>query len=142
MNELIHVLNKRRKIATYIVVVFAIIAVVVSYSFEIAAPTYFDGKYNMDIANGLIVYKIIELIILYYVLFHRHIVFLKENTYSEKQFAKLKKHTKLLYFLIPQGNIIFGIIAFKLSGNLIYFITFSFIALATLFLVKPNTLDV
>jgi len=142
MDELVQTLNKRRKIATYVVVAFAIVAIVVSYSFEIAAPTYFDGKYNMQIANGLIVYKVIELLILYYILFHRHVVFLKDNTYNDKQFSKIKKHTKLLYFLIPQGNTIFGIIAFKLSDNIIYFINFSFIALITLFLIKPESLDI
>lgn len=141
MDELVQTLNKRRKIATYVIVIFSIIAIVVSYSFEITAPTYFDGKYNMQIANGLIAYKVIELLILYYILFHRHIVFIKEKTYNDKQFAKIKKHTKLLYFLIPQGNTIFGIIAFKLSGNIIYFITFSFIALMTLFLIKPKSLN-
>ncbi len=141
MDELVSSLEKRKKLAIYIVVLFAFIAIVVSYNFKISSPTYFDGKYNIYFANGLIFYKLIELSILYYFLFYKYLNKVRINNYKEKDFLKLKKHTKLLFFLIPQGNTIFGIIAYKLSSELIYFIIFSFIALFMLLFVKPNMLQ-
>lgn len=142
MQELIVYLNKRRILAMRIIVLFAIIAIVVSYNFNITPPVYFNGKYNSIILYFLVIYKIIELYILYYILFHRHFLYLRKNTNDEDFLLKLRKHTKLLFFLIPQGNIIFGIIAYKLSGSVTYFLLFSCIALLTLGLIKPNNLNV
>ncbi len=142
MQELIDHLNKRRIIIMLIVVLLAIIAVLVSYNFKISPSTYFGGKYNRLFIYGLIIYKIIELSILYYLLFHRHFLYLKKNTDYIDYLPKLRKHSKLLLFLVPQGNTIFGIIAYKLSGNVYYFLIFSSIALVTLYLIKPNTLNV
>ena len=141
MQELLVSLNKRRIIAIYIVILFASLALVFSYNFQITAPSYFDEKYNIIFANGLILYKLIELIIIYYLLFYRYLIRFKRNTYVKEHFVKLKKHTKLFFFLVPQGNTIFGIIAYKLSGSVLYFLIFSFIALVTLILVNPNTIQ-
>lgn len=141
MQELLDSLNKRRIIAIYIVILFALIAIIFSYNFQLTAPTYFNEKYNIIFANGLILYKLIELIIIYYFLFYRYLIRFKRNTYVEEHFVKLKKHTKLFFFLVPQGNTIFGLIAYKLSGSVLYFLLFSFIALITLILVKPNTIE-
>lgn len=142
MQELIVYLNKRRSIAMMAIILFAIIAVVVSYNFKISPPVYFDGKYNSIILYFLVIYKIIELYILYYLLFHRHFLYLRKYTDHLDYLPKLKKQTKLLFFLVPQGNTIFGIIAYKLSGNVGYFLLFSCIALMTLVLIKPNNLNV
>ena len=140
MQELVHALNKRKRVTIFIVVLFAILALLFNHNFTITTPNYFDGKYNIRIVNGLILYKMVELIIIYYYLFYRYIIRLRTISYTESQYPKLKKHTKLLFFLIPQGNTIFGIIAYKLSGDVLYFIVFSFIALITLILVNPNIL--
>ena len=142
MQELINSLNKRRIVTIFIVLLFAIIALLFNYNFQITQPTYFDGKYNSYIYNGLIIYKIIELIIIYYLLFYRYIIRLRSTAYTVEEYPKLKKHTNLFFFLIPQGNTIFGIIAYKVSGSVLYFLIFSFIALVTLILVKPNILQV
>jgi hypothetical protein len=140
MHVLVYSLNKRRIVTIYIVILFALISLIFNYNFNITTPIYFDGKYNMYIANGLIIYKFIELIIIYYFLLHRYLIRLKTIPYTLEDYPKLKKHTNLLLFLIPQGNTVFGIITFKLSGSVFYFLIFSFIALITLILVKPNTL--
>jgi hypothetical protein len=142
MLELIDHLNKRRIIVMIIVVLLAIIAITVSYNFQITPSTYFGGKYNSIFIYSLIIYKIIELLILYYLLFHRHFSYLRNKTNHEDFLPKLRKHLKLLFFLVPQGNTIFGIIAYKLSGNVAYFLLFSCIALITLYLIKPNNLNV
>lgn len=140
MQEFIKLLDKRRKTAIYVVVLLFFVALGVNYNFEISVSSYFNPEYNMTFVYVLIVYKIIELPILYYLLFHRYILKLQSSLEILTYIDKLKKHTKLLFFLIPQGNTIFGMIAYKLSGDVTYFFIFSFIAFITLLLVKPQSL--
>jgi len=140
MVELSDYLQKRRRLMVKIVLLLAIIAIVASYFLTITPSNYFGGKYNYYLLYFLILYKLIELPSLYYILFHKHLINLKNNTNYKEKHEKIKKHSKLLLFLIPQGNTVFGIIAYKLTGNIIYFLLFSTIALITLFLVKPNKL--
>lgn len=123
-----------------VVVLLAILAVIISFNFKITPTSYFGGSYNNYFLVGLIVYKLIELPILYYLLLYRHVVHIRKNDNYLEKFPKIKKHTKLLLFLIPQGNTIFGIISYKLSGNVMFFILFSTIAIITLILVKPDKL--
>lgn len=123
-----------------IVTVFAILAIIISFTFHITPSTYFDGKYNNTLIYGLIVYKLIELSVLYYLLLHRHLLALRNNINIDERLLKLRKHAKLLLFLIPQGNTVFGLIAYKLSGNILFFLIFSAIALLSLFFINPNRL--
>lgn len=140
MEELVGFLIRRRIIMMGIVIFLAILAVTVSYFIHLSPSTYFGGKYNTALIYGLIVYKFIELPILYYLLLHRHLVILRNHVHYEEHLPKLRKHAKLLLFLIPQGNTVFGVIAYKLSGNVLYFLFFSLIAIITLYLIKPNKL--
>jgi len=140
MQDLVLHLSKRRAIMMGIVVLLAFIAVAVSFNFHITPTSYFGGIYNDYLVVFLIIYKLIELPILYYILLHRHILHVKTNKLEEERFLKIQKHSKLLLFLIPQGNTIFGLIAYKLSGDIRYFLLFSSIAIITLFLVKPKKL--
>lgn len=71
---------------------------------------------------------------------HRHILYMKKNEPTDAFEVKLTKHTKLLLFLTIQGNTVFGVIAFKLSGDVLYFLFFSCIALVALLLYKPKKL--
>lgn len=138
MTELELLLKKRKKIAVFAIFVFAFIITFVDYNFDITPLTYFEPQYNTYAIYFLIVYKLVELPILYYILFHRNIALSKDKTSNSKEYLRLLKHTKLLLFLIPQGNIIFGIIAYKLSTDLLYSFLFISIAFMTLFLV-PQT---
>lgn len=140
MQELSTYLIKRRFMMMGVVVFLAIVAIIVSYNFTMTPTSYFGGKYNYYMLYTLIIYKFIELPLLYYFLFHRHVIYIRKNSSYEERFDKIKKHTKLLLFLIPQGNTIFGIISYRLSGNILYFLLFSGIALTTLLLIKPNKL--
>ena len=142
MEEVAVYLRKRRTISAFAVIVLALIAVIVSWNFHISRVMYFDGKYNGIFIYSLIVYKILELLLLSYFLFYRHQRYLKKNELTQEFLTTLKKHTKLLLFLIPQGNTIFGIIAYKLSGDVLYFLIFSSIAIITLFIINPNSLKV
>ena len=140
MQDLVLHLSKRRAIMMGIVVLLAIFAIIVSFNFDITPSSYFDGSYNNYFLVALIIYKLIELPILYYLLLHRHVVHIRKYDNYLERLPKIKKHIKLLLFLIPQGNTIFGIIAYKLSGNVIFFLLFSSIAIITLFLTKPDKL--
>jgi hypothetical protein len=140
MEELVAYLIKRRIIMMSIVVLLAMIAITVSYTIHFTPSSYFGGKYNQILIYSLIVYKLIELPILYYLLLHRHLVILRNHEHYHEYLPKLRKHSKLLFFLIPQGNTVFGVIAYKLSGNVLYFLLFSCIALITLYIIKPNNI--
>jgi hypothetical protein len=142
MQEVIVYLRKRRLISIFVVIVLALIAVTVSWNFHISRALYFNGQYNAIFIYSLIVYKILELVLLSYFLFYRHKRYLNKNDPTQEFLVTLKKHTKLLLFLIPQGNTIFGIIAYKLSGEVLYFLIFSCIALVTLTIINPNSLKV
>ena len=140
MRELVLHLNKRRKIMMSAVFALSLMAIIVSYNFQITPTSYFDGKFNTYFLIGLIVYKLLELPVLYYILLHRHVIYLKKNLNVSERLPKIKKHARLLLFLIPQGNTVFGIISYKLTGEVVYFLLFSLIAIVTLLLVRPNKL--
>ncbi|MDA7817218.1 hypothetical protein N9A28_03390 [Sulfurimonas sp.] len=138
MTEWVLYLNRRRLYMFSVIILSMIIAIIVDYNFTIEKPTYFEGKYNMQIVYFLILYKLIELPILYYLLFHRYVSQVIRKINNKESFVKLKKHTKLLFFLIPQGNIVFGVISYKVSGEISYFFIFTIIAIIALFMTKPN----
>lgn len=140
MQDIVDSLHKRKKIGAYVIICFFFLSLTYNYFFKIDAPSYINEEYRMYIVYGLILYKLIELAILYYLLFHRYLDKLTKYTDEEVLFKKLSKQTKLLFFLIPQGNTIFGIIAYKLSENVLFFILFMLFALVTLSLIKPINL--
>ncbi|MDF1882948.1 hypothetical protein JHD49_03245 [Sulfurimonas sp. SAG-AH-194-C21] len=140
MQELVSTLEKRKSFILKVLALFASLALVFNFFVTLSCPQYFDGKYNMYFVYALIVYKIIELFIIYYILMHRHILYMKKNPVTNEFKVKLTKHTKVLLFLIIQGNTVFGVIAFKLSANVLFFLLFSCIALAALLLFQPKKL--
>ncbi len=140
MKILIPHLEKRKRFIMKLLFLFALVAIVFNYFFTITPPQYFGGKYNLDFVYALILYKVVELFVVYYILMHRHILFLRKHPATLEFVAKLRKHTKLLLFLVIQGNTVFGIIAFKFSGDVLFFLLFSCIALIALFLVQPKRL--
>ncbi len=138
MQKLVSSLEKRKSFFLKLLALFAILALIFNIFITLSPLEYFDGKYNSYFIYALIVYKIIELFVIYYILMHRHIRFMQKNRVSEAFKKKLQKHTKLLLFLILQGNTVFGVIAFKLSANVLFFLLFSCIALVALLLFNPK----
>ncbi len=141
MTTLIHQLQRRRKIMFVALGIIAFIALSVSLSIQITPLNYFDGVYNMEFIYALIIYKLLELPLLYIILYHRHIRILRREVHSSILLQKFLKHAKLFLFLIVQGNTIFGLIAYKLSGNILFFFLFSCIAFITLTLLNPRKLN-
>lgn len=134
MDELIAQLHTRRKIGSLAVFFSVLVAIVVSLTIDIT-PSFELEAYGLMIVEALFAYKVIELFVIYYLLIHRYI-----REPLSQSFDKMVKHSKLFYFLVPQGNIVFGMIAFKVSGDVRYFLFFSLIALFVLLIMNPNKL--
>jgi len=137
-DNLIVALTKRRNVIFVLIGVFSVVALFIHYNVEVTVLPYFSQEHNMLFIYGLIVYKFFELPILYYILVYRHLVSLKEGEEYAKIYPKLEKQSKMFFFLIIQGNTIFGIIAYKLSVNILFFLLFMSIALVITHIIKPT----
>lgn len=140
MQTLIDNLSKRRRMMFYILTAISIIAVSIDQAFDITATSYFGEEYNMYIVYGLIAYKVIELSILYFIFYHRHMKKLSKNKHESELQIKFEKNAKRFFMLVPHGSVIFGIISYKLTADISFFFLFIVIALSTLLLVKPKNL--
>jgi len=138
MENLICSLNKRRSVIFIIIGILSVLSLFIHFMYEITIFSYFEEKYNILFIYGLIAYKLFELPLLYYILLHRHVLALKKKGEYLDIYPKLEKQSKLLFFLIIQGNTIFGIIAYKLSANILFFLLFMFIALIITHIIKPT----
>lgn len=138
MQTLIDNLSKRRRLMFYILVAIAIIGIAVDQTFDIRATSYFGEAYNIYIVYGLIAYKLIELTILYFIFYHRHMRQLSAQQHISELQAKFEKNAKRFFMLVPHGNVIFGIISYKLTADISFFLLFIIIAVSTLLLVKPT----
>jgi len=141
MQNVIDTLSKRRRIMFYILLVIAFIAVGVDQVFDIQASSYFGQEYNMLIVYGLISYKVIELTVLYFIFYHRHMRKLQGDKPEDEHLYKFEKNAKRFFTLVPHGSVIFGIISYKLTVNIYFFLLFILIATTALFLVKPYKIE-
>lgn len=138
MENLISSLNKRRSVIFFIIGIFSVLSLLIHFNYEVTIFSYFEEKHNILFIYGLIVYKLFELPLLYYILLHRHLLALKKEGENVETYSKLEKQSKVLFFLIIQGNTIFGIIAYKLSANILFFLLFMLIALIITHIIKPT----
>lgn len=139
MKPTVESLQKRRKMMFYIVLLIACIGVIVDQVFEIEPVSYFDDvKTNLYLVYFLIGYKVIELNVLYFFFYHRHMLKYFDTEHCDKLLQKFDKNAKRFFMLVPHGSVIFGIISYKLSGEIGYFLLFLSIATIALYLVKPK----
>lgn len=122
----------------YILLVVAVIGISIDRFFDIPSTSYFGEEYNLPIVYGLITYKIIELSILYFIFYYRHMTKLSIQDDTNELLCKFEKNAKRFFTLVPHGSVIFGIISYKLTVNIWFFLLFLLIAITTLFLVKPK----
>lgn len=139
MEDITLYLSKRRLLMMKIVALIFLLSLVYNHYFSITPLNYFDGKYNFKFVYGLMLYKLVELIILCYLLFFRYIKIFNEYIADDALLMKYKKHVKLLLFLIPQGNVVFGIISYKLTGEIIYLLFFLIVAIITIYIINPKS---
>ncbi len=137
MQTLIDNLSKRRRMMFYILIAIAVMGIIIDQSFDITATSYFGEAYNMYIVYGLITYKLVELSVLYYIFYHRHMRQLSAQQHISELQEKFEKNAKRFFMLVPHGNVIFGIISYKLTAEISFFLLFITIALTTLLIVKP-----
>ena len=137
MQSVIDNLSKRRRIMFYILILVAVVGISIDRFFDIQATSYFAEEYNLYIVFGLIGYKVIELNILYLIFYHRHMKKLMLSEDTHEILSKFEKNAKRFFTLVPHGSVIFGIISYKLTVNIWFFLLFILIATSTLFLVKP-----
>ncbi len=138
MQNVIDNLSDRRRIMFYILMAVALIAIAFDQLFEIEAASYFGEENKMFIVYGLISYKLIELSVLYFIFYHRHMTKLSAQDEENELLTKFHKNAKRFFTLVPHGSVIFGLISYKLTVNIWFFLIFILIASVALFLVKPN----
>ncbi len=138
MQSVLDRLSKRRKSVFMILMVISVLAIIIDQTFEIPVTSYFGEENNIYIVYTLILYKIIELGILYLIFYRRHFKRLLRDEHTQELLAKFEKNGKRFFMLVPHGSTIFGMICYKLTANIYLFLLFMVIAAITLFLVKPQ----
>ena len=133
-------LNKRRNIALVALVAVAVLSLVIAYYFPFLPPSYIDEKYRMPLVYFLIGYKVVELSIFYLIFYQKHYLKTLAETYHITALEKFEKQAKKFFFLVPQGSIVFGILSYKLSGDIRYLWLFLSMAGILLWWVNPKKL--
>ena len=138
MDRVVKKLQTRRKMMFVIVFVVGMLAVIVDSLFDIQAVDYFELRTQTLIVYGLIFYKLIELFIIYFIFYKRHLNKYLHAQKDETLLSGFEKNAKRFFMLVPQGNIVFGIISYKFTGSVEYLYLFLSFALITLCLVDPK----
>ena len=142
LDELIKNLIKRRKIVLLILLFVAFAGVLFDSFYRLTPPSYIDPKWRMTIVYALVAYKIVELFVIYLVFYKRHLSKILTPNHSIEDLKKFKKNARRFFFLVPQGSIVFGILSYKLSANLIYLLFFLFVASVVVLIVNPKRLNI
>ncbi|HHD79464.1 MAG TPA: hypothetical protein ENK98_07530 [Epsilonproteobacteria bacterium] len=133
-------LHKRRNIALIVLLFIALLSIIVDRYFPFSPPSYIDTKYHILLVYFLIAYKVIELGIFYMLFYKKHYLKTLAQEYHITSLEKFEKQAKKFFFLVPQGSIVFGILSYKLSGNVQYLWLFLAIAAMVLWRVNPKKL--
>lgn len=134
-------LLKRRKMMFPIVLVITAIALLVEVVFHIEVSSAVDASIQMYMVFGMIAYKIVELFAIYYYFYKRYWTKCLQSPDDSKALQKFDKNGKRFFMLVPHGNVIFGMITYKLSGEIGIFLLFMTFAVVTLLLVNPKNLS-
>ena len=141
MKEIKTSLCKRRKIGFVVLFVIALLGYLIDLYYPLAPPSYVVPQWRMPMVYLLIAYKVIELGIFYLLFYRKHYLKLLETEFHTHFLEKFEKSAKRFFFLVPQGSIVFGILSYKLSGEVRYLWLFLTIALGTLLWVDPKRLE-
>jgi hypothetical protein len=139
-SDVLRDLGRRRRLMFFILFVATSIVFLVNALFEIEISDSLEIQTQQFLVYVLIIYKVIELFVIYTVFYKRH---LKKYLKSDKDgslLAKFEKNGKRFFMLVAQGNIVFGVISFKLLANPYIFLLFMAFALTTLLAINPKKL--
>lgn len=142
LDALIENLIKRRKIVLLILFLVAFASVLFDFFYSLTPPLYIEPKWRMTIVYILIIYKIVELFVVYIVFYKRHLSKILTPSHSVEDLKSFKKNSRRFFFLVPQGSIVFGILSYKLSANLIYLLFFLCMASVVVLMVNPKKLNI
>jgi len=134
-------LSKRRRISLLVLLTVALVSLILSQFYTLTPPNYIPSKYHMPLVYFLIGYKVIELGIFYMLFYKKHYLKVLAEEYHITYLEKFEKQAKKFFFLVPQGSIVFGILSYKLSGNILYLWLFLSIAALVLWRVDPKKLQ-
>ena len=134
-------LQKRRKLMFWILLVAIIVVFTVDGLFEVTQSKSLEIQTQHYLVYGLITYKMIELFIIYTLFYSKHLKRYLQNPDNYDLLLKFEKNGKRFFMLVAQGNIVFGVISFKLLANPFIFLLFMLFAVTTLLLVKPSTIN-
>ena len=135
----VEALRKRRRLMFYIVFTLTLLGILIDNIFNIEAISYFeDAQTNMYLVYFLIGYKLVELNVLYLFFYKRNLLKYYDSECKDDLAQKFEKNAKRFFMLVPHGNVIFGIISYKLTANIGFFLLFMSIAIIALYLVKPK----
>lgn len=139
MKPTVESLQKRRQLMFYIVFIIACLGILVDNVFDIEPVSYFeDSQTNLYLVYFLIGYKVVELNVLYFFFYHRHMLKYYDAEHCDDLLKKFDKNAKRFFMLVPHGSVIFGIISYKLTAQIGFFLLFLSIASIALYLVKPK----
>ena len=141
MREIKTSLYKRRKLGMVVLFGIALLGYLVNLYYPFSPPNYIKIQWRMPVVYFLISYKVVELSIFYMLFYRKHYLKLLEVEFHSNILEKFEKNAKRFFFLVPQGSIVFGILSYKLSGEIGYLWLLLAIALVTLFIVNPSTLE-
>ena len=141
MQKIKHTLIKRRRIAFILLIVIAILGYLIDIYYPFTPPSYISRRWRMPLVYFLIMYKIIELGVFYILFYHKPYLNLIKTHFHTHFEEKFKISAKRFFFLVPQGSIVFGLLAYKLSGQINYLWLFLSIAISLLMLVNPDKLN-
>jgi hypothetical protein len=141
MQKIKTTLLKRRKIVTMVLVTVAVLAALVNYFFIVTPPGYIPPGWRMPLVYLLIGYKLIELTLFYLFLYKKPYLKVIDQAFHTQVLEDFEKRAKKFFFLVPQGSIVFGILSYKLSGNIYYLWLFLLIALVVVVKVDPEKLE-
>ena len=133
-------LTKRRNIALTVLLLIGILSFIYAYYFTLTPPSYIAAKYHMPLVYFLIGYKVIELGVFYIIFYKKHYLRVLAEEYKVTCLEKFEKKAKKFFFLVPQGSIVFGILSYKLSGEVGYLWLFLTLAATVLWFVNPKKL--
>jgi hypothetical protein len=133
-------LQKRRYIALIVIWIVALSASIFDYFYGFVPTTYISAEYRFYALYFLIFYKIVEIYILYIFLYKKNRDNLFSSNFNQDMLNKFEKRAKQTLFLIPQGSIVFGIIAYKITGIVWFVYLFVLVASVVLLLIKPKNL--
>ena len=133
-------LLKRKKIALIVIWTVALLALLFEHFYGFEPVTYIDQAYRYYAVAFLLFYKVVELFLFYLFLYKKNYVKLLEESFHVEMLKTFEKRSKQFFFLVPQGSVVFGIIAYKVTGVVWFVPLFVFIATIVLLMVDPKCL--